>query len=130
MRRAATSVYPPGVGCGGGSARPFERMPAAARTKDHREDAAMPRRQLRKLLDELDLELDRVHQLDDPGREKLTALRDEIEEVLERTTPPSKEEEEGIFERLRDARDEFAVEHPQLTRLLNRIAQTLSNLGI
>lgn len=90
----------------------------------------MPKKQLRDLLDQLDLELDTVQKLDAPGREKMKALRDEIQQVLERTAPEQADEDDGMLDRLRDARDELEAEYPALTRLLNRIAQTLSNIGI
>jgi hypothetical protein len=90
----------------------------------------MPKKQLRELLDQLDLELDTVHRLDESGREKMKALRAEMQQVLERTAPERAAEDEGLLDRLREARDEFGAEHPALTRLLNRIAQTLSNMGI
>ena len=90
----------------------------------------MPKKQLRELLDQLDLELDTVHKLDESGREKMQALRKEMQQVLERTAPAGADEDDGVLDHLRDARDEFGVEHPALTRLLNRIAQTLSNIGI
>ena len=55
----------------------------------------MPKKQLRELLDQLDLELDTVHKLDESGREKMQALRKEMQQVLERTAPAGADEDDG-----------------------------------
>ena len=90
----------------------------------------MPKKQLRELLDKLDLELDTVEKLDDSARKKLQELHEEIQQVLDRTAEKPSEGDEGLLDSLRETRDQLKESHPALTRLIGRIAEALSNMGI
>jgi len=89
----------------------------------------MPRTALRERLAELHAELEQSPQVDDESRRLLATLADDIHAVLddEHADPNA---HHPLGERLSDAVREFEESHPQLAAAINRVATTLSNLGI
>lgn len=89
----------------------------------------MERNTLRELLEQVDHEIKKTETLDQQGRELLTHLAADINELLERSNP---EKEQHLFftERLTQAIEHFETSHPQLTHYLSQLSAVLSNAGI
>lgn len=84
----------------------------------------MPSKQLQSLLEALHQELQAAPSLDNETAAKLRQLGNDIENAL------AGKRDAGLQKRVGDALEHFEGEHPKLTDLLNRIASTLSSLGI
>ncbi len=83
----------------------------------------MPHREVKKTIGDLKSELEQTPK--DTGflEEKLEQAR----EGIERYTPEAIQELAQILQR---EADEFEVEHPRITALINQVTTALSNLGI
>jgi hypothetical protein len=90
----------------------------------------MPDENLRKLLEQLHDELERVESMDEKGDELLRHLNADIENLLKRSGKGKGPPDESVLERLEDAIDHFEVTHPTLTTLLSEMMTILSNAGI
>jgi len=84
-------------------------------------------RPLSEILDELHAALEEAPEIGDEGRVRLEKAAGEIREVLER---PDAEPSESLRDQLSAAVERFEVSHPQLTQIVGRIADALSDLGI
>lgn len=84
----------------------------------------MPGNQLKSLLDSLQHELHNAKNLDNEVLDKLKQLSSDIQNAL------AGQQQLGLQKRVGDALEHFEGKHPKLTDLLNRIAATLSSLGI
>ena len=85
---------------------------------------------LRKLLEQLHDELERVESMDEKGDELLRHLNTDIENLLKRSGKGKGQPDEPVLERLEDAIDHFEVTHPTLTTTLSEMMRILSNAGI
>ena len=85
---------------------------------------------LRKLLEQLHDELERVESMDEKGDELLRHLNTDIENLLKRSGKGKGQPDEPVLERLEDAIDYFEVTHPTLTTTLSEMMRILSNAGI
>jgi hypothetical protein len=87
----------------------------------------MDNQELRKLLDELNDEVKASGSVDEKGAELLRGLDEEIHKLLERSgeneLPPN-------IPLLENSLDYFEVTHPELTLLISRLLDFLSNTGI
>lgn len=83
----------------------------------------MPHKDVKKSIGELKSELEQVPKETGFLEEKLEQAREEIE----RYTPEAIQE---LVETLQREADEFEVEHPRITALINQVATALSSLGI
>jgi GAF domain-containing protein len=81
--------------------------------------------QLRKDLEVLRAERDRLGSMAGPSRERLNRLIADVERRLDQA-----EEDETLVERLREDLTHFEVEHPALAAGIETILNTLSNAGI
>ena len=93
----------------------------------------MNTKDLNETLASLHDELSHGQELDEESRERLRVLLDDIREALDqKTTNPSVIEQkiDLLSERLKDAVIEFRAALPQISQLLGRIADGLSNMGI
>ena len=81
--------------------------------------------QLREQLAELHAALQGAESLDEESRAQLRALMDDIRLALERGHEP-----ESLTRRLREAVDRFEGTHPALTEAAGRVIDALANLGI
>lgn len=88
----------------------------------------MPDQELREGLDRLRAERDRLPADDHENRERLDALIAQIEDRL--AHPDDRERHHTLIERVRETVEEFEVEHPRATAILNDIMVTLANMGI
>ncbi len=64
---------------------------------------------------------------DDSRKQSLNTLADQIEQQIDDT---SNTKHQGLVENLEETINEFEVEHPDLTSIINRILITLGNMGI
>ncbi len=85
----------------------------------------MTRDELRRLLERLQAELARTEAVDEPLRERLRALEDDIRSVLDRgaADPP-------LRKRLEDGVSHFEASHPDLARNLAQVIDTLALYGL
>ena len=83
----------------------------------------MPHKEIKKQIGELKSELEQTPKETGFLEEKLEQAR----EGIERYTPESAQE---LAQFLLNEADEFEVEHPRITALINQVSTTLSNLGI
>jgi hypothetical protein len=81
--------------------------------------------QLRKDLDALRAERDRLEGMAGPSRERLNQVIADIERRLDQP-----DEDDNLVERLRDELAHFEVEHPTVAAALESVMNTLSNAGI
>lgn len=86
----------------------------------------MADQKLRELLEQLHSELERAGSVDEEGREMLTHISADIQNLL----GPSGSAHPSLRKRLQDAIDHFEVEHPAITAALSQMLNTLSNAGI
>jgi hypothetical protein len=83
----------------------------------------MPHREIRKTIGELKSELEQTPRETGFLEEKLEQAR----EGIERYTPEAIQELAATLQR---EAEEFEVEHPRITALINQVTTALSNLGI
>lgn len=83
----------------------------------------MPYKKVKNEVEELKRELERSPK--ETG--KLEEMLTDAGETLERYTPEAVRE---LVQSLKDATEEFEVEHPRITSLMNQVMVSLSNLGI
>jgi septal ring factor EnvC (AmiA/AmiB activator) len=86
-------------------------------------EGRMPHKQIKQTINELKTELEQTPKETGFLEEKLEQAREEIE----RYTPEALQE---FGETLQREADEFEVEHPRITALINQVMTALSNLGI
>ena len=86
----------------------------------------MTDQKLPELLQQLHDELEKTESVDEEGREMLAHLNADIRKFID----PTEEDDDTIFDRIRDAIDRFEVEYPAITAALSQILNTLSNAGI
>ena len=83
---------------------------------------------LRKSLDELRSELERLEAEEAQVRERLNALIAGVETRLD--SPGGTDQNQSLAQDLRRTISEFEVSHPRATAILNEIMVTLGNMGI
>ena len=88
----------------------------------------MPRKELRKTLQDLRFELDRLHFENEDHRDKANESVDALEEKLREESFMSGDE--YLVHELGEALEHFEESHPQLTDLVNRISDLLAKIGI
>jgi len=88
----------------------------------------MDREELLQDLARLRTELARLETRETRARARLESLIDDLEFKLEH--PDDEEHHHNLVARVRSAVEEFEVEHPRATGILNQVMMTLSNLGI
>ena len=87
----------------------------------------MSQDQLRKDLDTLRAESDRLEAVSGPSRERLNRAIADIERKLDQA---GDDEPDTLVERLREDLAHFEVEHPTVAAALETVLNTLSNAGI
>jgi hypothetical protein len=90
----------------------------------------MEDQELRSLLEELHAEIERSETVDEKERELLTHLAVDIRDLLARSEGEENPAESSVVNRLEESIEHFEVTHPDLTMLLSRLLETLSNAGI
>ncbi len=84
--------------------------------------------QLRKSLDELRSELERLEAEEAQVKQRLDALISGVETRLDK--PEDKDLHQSLVQDLRQSISQFEVSHPRATAILNEIMVTLGNMGI
>jgi Domain of unknown function (DUF4404) len=82
----------------------------------------MSEQQLYAQLEQLREELAAADSMDAARRERLLKLIEEMEAGLEEDT--------GLVERMETAVAEFEVSHPTLAAVMNKVIETLGNIGV
>jgi len=90
----------------------------------------MDNQELRKLLEQLDSEIEQTKSVDEKGRELLRDLATDITDLLARSDEGRAEPQTSLLGRLEDSISYLEVTHPTLTQTLARVLETLSNAGI
>jgi hypothetical protein len=90
----------------------------------------MENAELNKLLQQLQDEIKNTQAVDEKGSELLRDLDDEIHTLLEKSEVNPDLLEQTDVQRLQDTFYHFEVTHPNLTMLIARLMESLSNSGI
>ncbi len=90
----------------------------------------MDDQELRSLLEQVHAEIERSDTVDEKERELLTHLAADIRELLARSEGEENLSEPSVVKRLEEAVDQYEITHPDLTMLLSKLLETLSNAGI
>ncbi|MCU0848464.1 MAG: DUF4404 family protein [Spirochaetes bacterium] len=88
----------------------------------------MSMNKLKKHLEELKSEANKLKAGDNETREKMTVLISEIEHLLE--NPDDSAHRSLVINNLQDHVENFEIKHPDLTGVLNQIMVMLGNMGI
>ncbi len=84
----------------------------------------------RELLQQLHDEINSIQKVDQQGGKLLKDIDNDIRELLERSGDDSMEVHPSILNRLDDAICHFEVDHPDLTTLIAKVMDSLTNAGI
>ena len=90
----------------------------------------MSDQELRKLLEQLQSEMEATQSVDEMGRELLRRLDADIHELLERSGESSRRPRSSMLLQLQDGIDYFEATHPRLTAVLSQMLNSLNNAGI
>ncbi len=90
----------------------------------------MEKQDLRKLLKELQIEINHTESVDEKGRELLSELDQDIHELLGRSRPRTPAPVAPMARRLEESIAYLEVTHPALTATLSQLLTALSNAGI
>ena len=88
----------------------------------------MEREDLQESLEGLRSEIRKLGEDDEPIKSRMRGLVADLERQLDEDE--DYDEPEHLIESARDYIEQFEVEHPRLTGMLNRVMVALSNLGI
>jgi hypothetical protein len=89
----------------------------------------MDDQELRKLIEQLHVEIQNTHTVDEKGQELLVHLESDIRELLERAGGKGATVHPSTLRRLEEGLDHFEVTHPALTFLISKLLESLSNVG-
>jgi hypothetical protein len=90
----------------------------------------MDNKQSRQLLQQLHDEINNTQTIDEKGSELLRDLDEDIRALLERSDEESLQVHPSIVHRLESAISHFEVTHPDLTDLISKVTNSLSNAGV
>jgi len=90
----------------------------------------MDDKELSKLLLQLHDEINNTRTVDEKGTELLRDLDGDIRDLLERSEGNPVPLHPSIIQRLEGALNHFEVTHPDLTTLISKLLDSLSNAGI
>jgi hypothetical protein len=90
----------------------------------------MDNKNSRELLQQLHDEINSIQKVDKKGSDLLKDIDGDIRELLERSGETQMEVHPTILKRLDDAIDHFEVTHPDLTTLISKVFDSLSNAGV
>ena len=90
----------------------------------------MPRKQLAEALNELHADLSDAHHVDNDTREQLKTLMQDIQRILDEPAEGDQPDVEPVMNDLNSMLLKLETDHPYTAGLLNRMAQSLANLGI
>jgi len=90
----------------------------------------MERDKLREALEKLHHELKGTRSVDESGRELLRMLMDDIQHVLDQSGEDKTQPNQNLTDQLTKAIYYFETTHPTLALSMERVIDTLSNMGI
>ncbi len=90
----------------------------------------MDENELRTRLQQLHDEIEKTQAVDEQGRELLRHIDGDIRALLARSAEHPVQVQPSFVKRLEDALCEFEVSHPDLTAVISKMLDTLSNAGI
>jgi hypothetical protein len=90
----------------------------------------MDNKKSRKLLQQLHDEIKKTRAVDEKGSALLRDLEGDIRALLERSEGSPVQVHPSIVQRLQGTLDHFEATHPDLTLLISRLLDSLSNVGI
>jgi F420-dependent methylenetetrahydromethanopterin dehydrogenase len=90
----------------------------------------MPEQKLRATLSLLQEQLENSDELSAEDAALLEEVSDKIDRLLEQTQETRREELPAIQAQVGGVVEQFELNHPELTKLLGAIANTLSSIGI
>jgi predicted outer membrane protein len=90
----------------------------------------MDDRELRKLIEQLQIEIQNTRTVNEKDQEMLVQLESEIREFLARTGENEVHFHPTTIKRLEDGLSHFETTHPTLTSLISQLLDALSNAGI
>jgi hypothetical protein len=90
----------------------------------------MDNKKSRKLLQHLHDEIKKTRAVDEKGSALLRDLEGDIRALLERSEGSPVQVHPSIVQRLQGALDHFEATHPDLTMLISKLLDSLSNAGI
>ena len=90
----------------------------------------MDDKELRKLLLELQDEMEKTKTVDEKGRMILQAMDKDIHDLLHISGTEPLQVNPSVIQRFRDAREHFEITHPGITANLSKLLNTLSTVGI
>ncbi|RPH60596.1 MAG: DUF4404 family protein [Chloroflexi bacterium] len=90
----------------------------------------MEEQELRKLLEQLQGEIEHTKTVDEKGWELLRHLETDIHALLERSRSEAAQPPPSTIQRLEETINHLEVTHPTLTLTLSKMLETLSNAGI
>lgn len=87
----------------------------------------MSKEELHHSLKALQQELDKLEESNEEIRDRATRLIVDIENQLDTS---NNDEDDSLIDRIQKLIEQFEVEHPRITGIMNRIMMTLSDMGI
>ena len=90
----------------------------------------MDNKKSRELLQQLHDEINNTQTVDEKGSELLRDLDGDIRELLERSEEQQEQVHPSVIQRLESALSHFEVTHPELTTLISKVVDSLSNAGV
>jgi hypothetical protein len=91
----------------------------------------MDDQELHKLLEQLHIEIEHIHSLDENERQLLRQLDTDIKDLLEKSeSDPLLQAHPNTLHGLEDSINYFELSHPTLTSQLTKLLSILSNSGI
>jgi hypothetical protein len=94
------------------------------------EEVSMPKAQLSERIREILGELEQIEAVDQDARDRLASVLEDIRAAVAESGEEAPDEHASLLERLNEAAQHFEESHPNLTAMVGRVADSLSNLGI
>ena len=89
----------------------------------------MNRQDMSDILQELESELSDENNLDEYHRQKVQALAEYIQKMLEKADDQLTGDE-FLIKKIRESIDDFEVNHPKITNIIGRVSDLLSRGGV
>jgi hypothetical protein len=90
----------------------------------------MDNKKSRELLQQLHDEIKNTQTVDEEGSELLRDLDGDIHALLDRSEEQLVQVHPSVIQRLESALSHFEVTHPELTTLISKVVESLSNAGV
>jgi cob(I)alamin adenosyltransferase len=90
----------------------------------------MDAKELRKLIEQLQLEIQQAKIINEKDREMLVQLDSEIHELIGRIEDNEVNIHPATIKRLEDSLNHFEASHPTLTMVISQVLDALSGIGI